>query len=220
MNRFLRFSCFFACLLSGLPAFTQSDVAQLALKVDDHYDHMHSLKAQFTESYAGEGMSRTESGTLWLKEPGKMRWDYANPRQKLFISDGKTAWFYVPGEQQARKAPVNKIDDIRSPLRFLLGKTKLQKELTRLHIASEKPEIAGDLALSGVPKGMEDRISQVTLEVTPEGRIDRITIEEVDGARTDFKFSDEAENGAVADKLFTFKPPQGVELIDAAELGN
>ena len=108
---------------------------QIADGVDRHYNDLQSLQTQFTESYRGAGMQRQESGTLWLKKPGKMRWEYASPREKLFISDGKVAWFYVPGESRVQKAPVSKIDDLRSPLRFLLGKTKLDKELNGLSIA-------------------------------------------------------------------------------------
>ncbi len=199
----------------------QDDLTQLTDKLDKHYNHLQSMRSHFTEEYHGAGMSRSESGMLYLKKPGKMRWDYDQPRKKLFLSDGKTAWFYVPGEQQARKAPVSKLDDIRSPLRFLLGKTKLRKEFNELGIAPNiKPQVAGDVVLRGSPKGMEDRVSLVILEVTPEGRIDRIEIEEVDGALTDFLFTDAAENVPVADSLFRFTAPAGVEVVEGTDLGN
>ena len=198
-----------------------TDVKQIADKVDQHYNTLKSMRAQFTETYSGAGMSRSESGVISLKKPGKMHWEYTEPRRKLFISDGKTAWFYVPGEQQARRAPVNKIDDIRSPLRFLLGKTKLQKEFNNLAVAQDiKPVTAGDIVLKGSPKGMEDRLSSVVLEVSPQGRIDRIRMEEVDGAVTEFRFTNEVENQSVSDSLFKFAPPPGVELVEATELGN
>lgn len=199
----------------------REELAKLAGKVDKHYNQLRSMRAQFTETYNGPGTSRQESGTLWLKQPGKMRWEYIEPRKKLFVSDGKTAWFYVPGEQQARKAPVSKIDDIRSPLRFLLGKTKLLKEFHELGFASNiKPVTPGNFVLRGSPKGMEDRISLVVLEVSPEGRIDRIMLEEVDGTVSEFRFSNEVENMQVADSLFKFQPPPGVEIVAATELGN
>ena len=198
-----------------------NNVKQIAERVDHHYNQLKSMRAQFTESYSGAGMSRNESGVISLKKPGKMHWEYTEPRKKLFISDGKTAWFYVPGEQQARRAPVSKIDDIRSPLRFLLGKTKLQKEFNDLALAEGiKPINTGDIILKGSPKGMEDRLSSVVLEVSPQGRIDRIRMEEVDGAVTEFRFSNEVENQPVNDSLFKFAPPPGVELVEASELGN
>jgi len=194
---------------------------QIAEAVDRHYNDLQSLQTQFTESYRGAGMQRQESGTLWLKKPGKMRWEYASPREKLFISDGKVAWFYVPGESRVQKAPVSKIDDLRSPLRFLLGKTKLDKELNGLSIAPDVPASrAGNVMLRGVPRQMQDRISQVLLEITPDHRIACMSIDEVDGSVTEFQFRDQRENVNVNELRFRFSPPPGVEVVDAQDLGN
>jgi outer membrane lipoprotein carrier protein len=193
-------------------------VDQIAAAVDDHYNHLSSLVTQFTESYRGAGVSRQESGTLWLKRPGKMRWEYQQPRVKLFVSDGKTAYFYVPGERQVRKAEVKKLDDLRSPLRYLLGKTKLRKEFEGLSLASDqKPITAGDLVLRGVPRSME-QVEEVLLEITPEDRIRRIVVREVDGSVTEFAFSDPKENVSLPDARFQFSPPPGVETIESSDL--
>ncbi len=164
-------------------------------------------------------MDRTESGTLWLKKPRKMRWEYRSPREKLFLSDGQNAWFYVPGERQARRESFKKLEDLRSPLGFLLGKTKLEKELLGLSVAPDaQPMQAGNIVLRGVPKGMEDRVSQVLLEITPANRISRIVLQGTDEAVTEYRFSNEKENVAVADDEFRFEPPPGVETIEG-ELG-
>lgn len=204
----------FAVLLYAAAAFAQGDVHTIAQKVDARYNHLHSLEAQFTEIYRGAGIERTESGTLWLKKPGKMRWEYRSPREKLFLSDGKDAWFYVPGDRQARQAPVSKLDDLRSPLGFLLGKTKLEKELLGLSLAPDlAPWIPGNKVLRGVPKGMADRVSQVWLEVAPDASLARIVIEGVDGATTEYRFSSLQDNVQVADQRFRFAPPPGVEVV-------
>src|SRR6476620_3019291 len=126
-------------LVSAAYAADPPDVHKVADAVDAHYNHLQSLQSEFSETYRGNGNERAESGTLWLKKPGKMRWEYRSPREKLFLSDGKDAWFYVPGDRQVRKTPVRKLDDLRSPLGFLLGKTKLEKELQGLGFA---PDIA------------------------------------------------------------------------------
>lgn len=202
-----------------LPA--QTDVHALAAKVDRRYDHLHSLEARFTETYTGAGMSRTESGTLLLKKPGRMRWDYDQPRPKLFLSDGQTAWFYVPGEHQARRTPVKQLDDLRSPLRYLLGKTKLEKELDGLSLAPDHQPISpGDVVLRGVPKGMRDRVEQTLLEVTPDGLIVRIVVEELDGSTTEFRFLQQKENVELLDQQFRFIPPPGVEVVAGTEFMN
>jgi outer membrane lipoprotein carrier protein len=196
------------------------NVKELADRVDRHYDSLRTLQADFMENYSGAGITRSESGTLWIKRPGHMRWDYKQPRAKLFMTDGKTAWFYVPGERQARRAPVKSLDDLRSPLAYLLGKTKLEKEFAGLSVASDaQPESAGDVMLRGVPKNMADRVTQVLFEVTPEGRIKRIVAEGVDGATTEFRFMNQKENVPIADTQFRFSPPPGVESIESSDLG-
>jgi outer membrane lipoprotein carrier protein len=205
---------FFPGLLSA-----QTDVHAIADKVDQRYNHLQTLEAQFSETYSGAGMTRKESGTLSLKKPGRMRWDYDQPRPKMFLTDGTTAWFYVPGERQVRRAPVKQLDDLRSPLRYLLGKTKLEKEFVSLSVATDaKPVNPGDIVLRGIPKGMQERVAQTLVEVTPEGLITRIEVEELDGSVTEFRFLQQRENVQLADQHFRFTPPPGVEVVQGTEL--
>ena len=76
-------------------------------------------------------MQRTESGTLLLVKPGRMKWEYSSPPGKIFLLDGKYAWFYTKGDAQVQRIPAKELDDLRSPLRFLLGHTNLEKEIDR-----------------------------------------------------------------------------------------
>ena len=217
---FLRFSpIVMAILLAATPMAAQADVHAVADKVDQRYNHMQTLEAQFAESYSGAGMTRKESGTLLLKKPGRMRWDYDEPRPKMFLTDGSTAWFYVPGEKQVRRTPVKQIEDLRSPLRYLLGKSKLEKEFLGLAIVTDaKPVNAGDIVLRGEPKGMQERVSETLLEVTPDGMITRIVVEETDGSVTEFRFLQQKENVQIADARFKFVPPPGVEVVEGTQL--
>jgi outer membrane lipoprotein carrier protein len=185
---------------------------EMALCVDRHYNQLHSLRTHFIESYEGMGMSRTESGTLLLLKPGRMRWDYSSPAGKLFLLDGKYAWFYSKGDPQVQRIGASKLDDLRSPLRFLLGHTQLAKEMDSLALA---PAPGGEFSLTGQPKGQEKRVRRVTLTVTADGSITGIEVEEIDGALTRFTFSDEQSNAPVAADMFQFKPPAGVPVVDA-----
>jgi outer membrane lipoprotein carrier protein len=196
------------------------DVRSIAEAVDQHYNHLRTLQAEFTEVYRGSGMERTESGTLWLakggsKKPGKMRWEYRSPREKLFVSDGKDAWLYVPDDRQARRTQARKLDDIRSPLAFLLGKSKLEKELQGLSLAPDvKPVAPDDIVLRGVPEAMAERVSEILLEVTPEHKIVRILIDEVDGSVTEYRFNSQKENEPIPDGRFEFSAPPGTETVE------
>ena len=190
------------------------DVHAVAQAVDRRYNQMRSLQADFTETYRGPGIDRSESGTLWLKRPGKMRWVYREPKEKLFVTDGKSAWFYVPGERQARKTSIKKLEDLRSPLQYLLGHTKLEKEFEGLSFAPDvRPGQPGNMVLRGVPKHMQG-INEVLLEITPEHQIARITVQEADGAVTDYEFSRLKEDVQVNDQEFRFAAPPGTEVVE------
>lgn len=196
-----------------------TSVHAIASNVDEHYNHLKSFKTAFTEIYQGDNISRTESGTLWLKKPGRMRWEYHVPREKLFLIDSQNAYFYVTGDPQAKKTPVKQLDDIRSPLRFLLGKTKLEKELEGLSLAPDLAPIqAGDIVLRGAPKVLKDRVSEVVLEISSAHQIHRIVIHGVDGTTTDFRFSQIEENVPVQDSLFRFVPPPGVQVFEDSQV--
>jgi len=205
-------------LLALLPAFAANpslDIHAIAQAVDNRYNRLQTLQAEFTETYRGAGIERTESGSLWLKKPGKMRWEYRSPKEKLFLSDGKDAWFYLPGDHQVRRSSAKRLDDLRSPLGFLLGKTRLEKELDGLSAAPDlAPLTPGNIVLRGVPKAMANRVNEVVLEITPDYHIARIQFEEADESVTEYRFSGERENVAIADQLFRFSPPHGVEIVD------
>ena len=183
----------------------------LIRRVDGHYNHLRSLRARYTEHYSGMGLDRTESGTLTLKKPGLMRWSYDAPSGKLFVLDGKFAWFYTPGDAQVSRSAAKQLDDLRSPLRLLLGHTQLAKELDQ--IATE-PDGAR-FRITGVPKGMAQRVHLLTLIVAPNGAIERMKLEETDGATTEFTFSGIEEDIPLPPAEFIFTPPPGIPLVEA-----
>jgi outer membrane lipoprotein carrier protein len=184
----------------------------LAQRVDRHYNQLRSLKAGFTESYEGLGLRRTESGTLLLLKPGRMKWQYSAPAGKLFLLDGRYAWFYTRGDPQVQRIPAKELDDLRSPLRFLLGHTELEKEMNLLTLASAA---GGRFTLTGQPNGQEKRVSRLTLTVTAEGSITGIEMEEADGALTRFSFTAEQPNAPTSPEEFRFTAPAGVPVVDA-----
>jgi outer membrane lipoprotein carrier protein len=194
-----------------LPGTLRAQTAeQLAQRVDKYYNGLHSLRVSFTETFRGMGMDRQESGTLLLRKPGKMHWSYAHPAGKIFLLDGKYAWFYSPGDAQVERVAASQLDDLRSPLRFLLGHTQLQKELSGLSLAST----AEGMELSGVPKGMENRVQKIVLGLNGEGVIHFMQILETDGAVTAFTFSDSVPNAPAPDSEFVFHVPEGIPVID------
>ncbi len=210
-------------LLAALASSAASSCAQsptaihdLAQRVDRHYNHLATLRATYVERYSGMGQQREEHGTLLLKKPGRMRWTYADG--KLFILDGKVATSYTPGDPQAQRVPAKQLDDLRSPLRFLLGHTEIEKELDHVS-AIAGPN--GTVILSGAPryatgpKDSEERVQQIALMVAPAtGEIVGLKLTEVDGTVTEFRFTNLQENLPTADAEFHFTAPAGVTVVD------
>jgi outer membrane lipoprotein carrier protein len=91
-----------------------------------------------------------------------------------------------------------------------LGHTQLKKELDNLAVV---PEGSG-FRIAGIPKGMEQRVKLLSLWVTASGEIQRMKLEEVDGAVTEFTFSGMEENVPVKNEEFVFSPPAGVTVVN------
>ena len=209
----MRWSALLVCACT-LSASAQIDVRAVAARVDTHYNHLRSLSARFTETYSGMGQHRTEAGTVLLRKPGRMRWSYAGG--KLFVLDGKYAISYTPGDPQAQRIPAKQMEDLRSPLRFLLGHTQLEKELD--HIQSS-PGPNGAVILSGTPhyevSGGEQRLQRISVTVMPaSGTITALGLEEIDGSTTQFTFSEQHENVPSTDADFKFDAPNGVVITN------
>ncbi len=210
--RLMLAACIATALLASNLTAQQPTAHDLAQRVDRHYNQLHSLKAQFTEDYEGMGRSRIESGTLLLLKPGRMRWDYNSPAGKLFLLDGKYAWFYSKGDPQVQRIGARQLDDLRSPLRFLLGHTQLEKEIDHLAVT---PAANGSFTLAGIPRGQEKSVQRLALTVTADGVITAIDIQETDGAETRFTFTGEQPNAPIPPANFRFSPPAGVPVVDA-----
>ena len=198
----------------GLPALRVSaqtlSAKILASRIDRHYNSLRSLEIGFTQEYSGMGMNRREAGTLLLKKPGRMRWTYSQPAGKLFILDGHNGYFYSPGGRTAQRVPVKELDDLRSPLRLLLGHTKLEKELNTLTMA---PAGNGLYTLTGVPRGLEKRVASFSITANAQGIIQSMQIRETNGVRNTFSFSGERPNASAPDSDFVFIPPAGVRVV-------
>lgn len=187
----------------------------LANRIDAHYNALHSLRVQFTQSYDGMGLHRVERGSLLLTRAGrlhggKMRWTYEQPAGKLFVFDGKDGYFYTPGQSEVQRVPAKQLDDLRSPLALLLGHADLAKQLNGLAIT---PAGDGDETLTGVPRGLERRVSRLAVTADPDGTIRRLEIDELDGSRNRFDFSEEQANAPAPASSFAFQPLPGTHVV-------
>jgi len=154
-----------------------------------------------------------ESGHLYLMRPRMMRWEYKNPEDKLFVSDGKTVYYYVPADRQVNKEAVKESFDDRVPLMFLLGRSNLRNEFTRFELLNTKPFVEGLKVVRMYPKRKTD-LQEVVMEVDPANyQIRRLVLAHKDGSRSEFIFSNIRTNTGLRANMFDFKVPPGVDVV-------
>jgi outer membrane lipoprotein carrier protein len=192
---------------------TASELEQLVNGLQTKYQRLHTLTADFTQIYNAPGERlRRESGKLQLKKPGKMRWDYTTPETKLYVSDGKTIYEYIPADRSATRMRAKETDDWRAPFMFLLGRGNLRRDFKRIEFASEAPLRAGHRVLRMIPKRSSD-IRELLIEVEPKSlSLTRLSLLKQGNARIDFLLSNVRENVALADAVFAFNPPAGIAI--------
>ena len=205
-----------AFALLALPALGASQanpaVDGLLKNIEARYNRSQSLKLDFSESYAGmKAPVQSESGVLYLRKPGRMRWEYSAPAGKVFISDGKEVFMYTPADKRAEKSKLKESEDMRAPLAFLLGKLNFAKEFKSFQTHTD----GTDTWISAEPKSENLAYSKVEFLATPAGEIRRVRITGQDQSKLDFTFSNEQLNVPVAPGLFTFKAPPGVQIVEA-----
>lgn len=177
--------------------------------VERHYNSAQTLTVDFEQIHIAGGRHRSESGTLTLRKPGRMRWDYSNPPGKLFLSDGKTLWYFSPLANRAEHSKVKESSDLRAPLAFLLGKLDFNRDFT--DIREEDGEIVA------IPKSDRAPYREVRFTAEPSGVITRVKVMGRDASQMEFVFQNEHRNVPVKDSLFHFTPPSGAEVIEVAE---
>jgi outer membrane lipoprotein carrier protein len=226
-----------AHILSALFLFaTPAPSAQAVLHaIEARYHRAQTLKAAFYERYSDEGTANfgsAESGTVYFSQPGRMRWEYESPEQKLFLVDGTNVWFYVPADRTVSRAKVKESSDWRTPLALLTGKSDLAKLCRTIEIVDPaKSEIPEDHATSPdnnllrcIPKresaDADQELREVLLESDPEAHLVRLIIRQPGNLETEFRFANWQENLPIAETMFHFAPPPGVTVVDESTLAN
>ena len=219
-------------LLAATTSAASPGVDALARALEGRYQHAKTLKAAFFQRYSdGKGGVSAESGTVYFSRPGRMRWEYESPEQKLFLVDGTNVWFYVPADHAASRAKLKESSDWRTPLALLAGKANLSALCRKLenvnsgagpgYALSEGQSASGPALLRCIPRDGADAGSaptEVLLETDAEARLVRVVIRETGGAETEFRFGRWEENIPIPEAKFHFQPPPGVAIVDEQSL--
>ena len=189
---------------------------ELAQALQRKYDAVKDFSADFVHTYQGGVLKKrlTERGTVLVKKPGKMRWDYTAPEKKQFVSDGAKIYFYIPADKQVIVSTVPPNAEATTPALFLAGKGRLTSEFTPTFIELPAGLPAGSRALKLVPKSKQPDYDWLVLAVDPATLALRglVTIDAQGGTST-FAFTNLKQNVGLADNQFAFKIPRGVDVV-------
>lgn len=191
---------------------TAADLSKLLKDIEKRYNRAQTLEVRFEESYKTGGRTRTESGDLFLRKPGRMRWQYSQPEGKLFVSDGKNVYFYSPDSNRAEKMKLKETEDMRAPMAFLLGRLEFNRDFGQYTHRQE----GANLFITAVPKSDKVPYREVSFLVAEDARILRLIVQGQDSSVLDFSFSSEKLNPPINDQMFRFVLPKGAEFVDSS----
>jgi outer membrane lipoprotein carrier protein len=195
-------------MLLAVPA-PQNDAEALVRRIEARHRQAAGLTARFVQTYRSGAIGRelVEKGTLSLKPPGRMRWEYLSPEKKTFVSDGRTSYFYVPADRQVIRREQADARDLPSML--LSGQSDI---LATFEVGLETAG-PGRPRLRLTPRKPEAEIEHLYIDVDASDRIRAILVIDAQGNRSQFAFDEIKENVSLPDRLFRFEVPRGVEVI-------
>lgn len=224
-------------ILAVLTAFGLNDATSearpLVKKLEARYKTAQTLSATFLQRYSEDRRTaEVESGHVFFNRPGRMRWEYEAPERKLFISDGKLVWFYVPSERTVTRTKVMESADWRSPLALLTRKVNLARLCARIELLPNNVRHpAGHAVLRCYPRGeiepsrpnsLDARESpdagflEVLLEVNEtSGELERFLVRQPGGVELEYRFANWLFNPPLQESLFHFAPAAGVAIVEA-----
>jgi outer membrane lipoprotein carrier protein len=187
----------------------------LARDLQRRYDKVADFSADFVHAYRGGVLKQeaTERGKLLVKKPGKMRWEYTAPERKLFVSDGRKIYSYIPLDKQVVVGTMPRDEQAPTPALFLTGKGDITRDF---NAAFDKvPDApAGSIALKLTPKRREPEYESLTLVVEPKTLdLQMLITIDAQGGRSAFTFSNFKENVGIADNQIVFQMPRNVEVV-------
>jgi outer membrane lipoprotein carrier protein len=204
-------------VLPSIQATPSTSAESVARDLQRKYDRVSDFSADFVHTYRGGVLKQqaTERGRLLVKKPGKMRWEYTAPEKKLFVSDGRKIYSYIPQDKQVMVSTMPQDDQAPTPALFLTGKGDITRDF---NVEFDKVPDAppGGMALKLTPKKPEPEYHSLTLVVHPQTlNLQMLVAVDTQGGRSAFTFSNLKENVGLSDNQFVFQMPRNVDVVPA-----
>ena len=202
-------------LALALPATSQTapSANEVAASLQRKYDTIRDFSTDFVHTHEGGVLKRKrqERGTLLVKKPGKMRWNYKSPDEKVFVSDGVRLIQYFPDENRALVSGVP--DDDQAAVLFLAGRGSLTRDFT---VSFATGAASDSWALRLEPKKPQPEYDWLEITAARDTfALQSLVVAEKQGSRSTFVFTNFKENPGLADKTFAFSIPRGAEITNA-----
>jgi outer membrane lipoprotein carrier protein len=192
-----------ALLAAGLSAQDPGrSASEVAASLQRKYDSVRDFSADFTHQHEGGVLRRklVEQGTLHVKKPGRMRWDYKSPEKKLFVSDGERLYFHDPMNNQVTISDAPRGDRAASAALFLSGRGSVTRDF-KASFAPGSHRTPDTYALRLDPIVPQEEYDWLEVVIDRDTlQIRSLTAVEKQGGRSTFVFSRLKENIGVPDK--------------------
>jgi len=207
-----------ALILPGTMAFSRTlSPDELAAKIQAAYDHTVDFKAHFIQEATVRSIDRTtrEEGTVYLKKPERMLWNYTKPSMKKLVINPRKAWLYMPDDNIVYVQNAKNILSSKMTIRFFTGIGRLKDDFEIAVPDSGPMDTKGNYVIALTPREYEAGIKALLLTVDRDNfRIIECVFTDMYDNITKLTFSDIRFNINPPDELFDFTPPPGVEIHD------
>ena len=203
------------------------EVREVVKQLQMRYEKTTDLQADFSQKTKSEGFERpvTSSGKVYIKKPGRLRWDYLDPATEQIYVNQDDVKVYVPEHKQVLVGKLTHMAASKAPLELLQGAAKLDESFEIEPTKGRERGATGLPLLTLIPKAKEHESTQnlqkIVLEVFPKTYYIRtVSLYEVSGNVATFEFSNLKPNLGVGNEVFDFKTPPDVEVVKAPVLNS
>jgi len=205
----------FWVLVSSSKPLNAQTIDEVLNKIQYFYENTKSIKADFIQETVFLDKSKEiRTGKVWIKKPGKFRWEYQIPEKFLIISDGFQIFIYYPEEKEVLIYPSGKVISSQLALGFMSGRGNIKKDLKleSFEILNEK-----EWKISFFPVSKDTYIEKIVLTVNLDtGEVKEFYFINTSGEKVKIIFKNLKYNLDLKNNIFTFIPPKNSKLLNTS----
>jgi outer membrane lipoprotein carrier protein len=200
-------------------------VREVVKQLQARYEKMKDMQADFSQKTKIEGFERpvTSAGKVYIKKPGRLRWDYLDPATEQIYVNQDDVKVYVPEHKQVLVGKLTQMAASKAPLELLQGAARLEESFEIEPTPGKDRGVGGTPLITLIPKAKEQESTQnlqkIIVEVFPKTYFIRtVSLHEISGNIAVFEFSNLKPNVGLGNEVFDFKVPPDVEVVRAPVL--